>query len=111
MTAITTSAAPVISTVFSRLKSSSSPSSPTSRKPTEIVMVNTNKAAISTHRLFVIDPTRAPTQSAEPPPRTGPVNPSTATFAQAAVIGFHGDGDSSPPPTAVVGGTTIRVLT
>src|SRR5690242_19185245 len=36
--AMTTSAEPVIKIVFSRLKWSSSPSSPTSRKPTEIVI-------------------------------------------------------------------------
>ena len=52
--AMTTSAEPVIRIVFSRLTSSSSPSSPTSRKPTEIVIVKTSSAAISTHRLLIV---------------------------------------------------------
>src|SRR3989442_16006988 len=52
--AITTSANPVIKIVFNRLKSSSSPSSPISRKPTEIVIVKTSSAAISTQRLLIV---------------------------------------------------------
>src|SRR2546422_2195418 len=55
--AITTSANPVIRIVFNRLKSSSSPSSPTSRKPTEIVIVKTSSAAISTQRLLIVSTT------------------------------------------------------
>src|SRR5712691_175333 len=54
--AITTSAEPVIRIVFSRLKSNSSPSSPTSRKPTAIVIVKTSSAAISTQRLLTVNP-------------------------------------------------------
>ena len=52
--AMTTSAEPVIRIVFSRLTSSPSPSSPTSRKPTEIVIVKTSSAAISTQRLLIV---------------------------------------------------------
>src|SRR5712691_5248221 len=60
--AITTSANPVIKIAFNRLKSSSSPSSPTSRKPTEIVIVKTSSAAISTQRLLIVSTT--PSRSA-----------------------------------------------
>jgi hypothetical protein len=60
--AITTSANPVIKIVFNRLKSSSSPSSPISRKPTEIVIVKTSSEAISTQRLLIVSTT--PSRSA-----------------------------------------------
>src|ERR1700756_5492434 len=63
--AITTSARPVIRIVFNRLNCSSSPISPTSRKPTEIVIVNTSSAAIRTHRLFVVSATSAPSLTPE----------------------------------------------
>src|ERR1700735_5089583 len=58
--AITTSAKPVIRIVLSRLKCSPSPSSPISKKPTEIVIVKTSSAAIRTQRLFVVWTMRSP---------------------------------------------------
>src|ERR1700756_5552506 len=69
--AITTSARPVIRIVFNRLNCSSSPISPTSRKPTEIVIVNTSSAAIKTHRLFVVYTTPAPSLTLDDMPTTG----------------------------------------
>src|SRR3989442_8810116 len=51
-TPITTSAVPVITTVLTRLRCRRSPSSPTSRKPTAIVMTKTSKPAMITHRLL-----------------------------------------------------------
>src|SRR5713101_612544 len=51
-TPITTSAVPVITTVLRRLRCRRSPSSPTSRKPTAIVMTKTSKPAMITHRLL-----------------------------------------------------------
>src|SRR6266849_789514 len=51
-TPITTSAVPVITTVLTRLRCRRSPSSPTSRKPTAIVMTKTSNPAMITHRLL-----------------------------------------------------------
>src|SRR5713101_2487513 len=51
-TPITTSAVPVITTVLRRLRFKRSPSSPTSRKPTAIVITKTSKPAMITHRLL-----------------------------------------------------------
>src|SRR5713101_5976406 len=51
-TPITTNAVPVITTVLRRLRCRRSPSSPTSRKPTAIVMTKTSKPAMITHRLL-----------------------------------------------------------
>ena len=50
--AITNTARPVIRIVLNRLRERFSPSSPTSRKPTAMVMVNTSRPQITTQRLF-----------------------------------------------------------
>src|SRR5579862_8672130 len=51
-TPMTTRAMPVMKIVFSRLMCRVSPSSPTSRSPTAIVIVKTRRAAMTTQRLF-----------------------------------------------------------